>query len=66
MKSIIMPGHVQLDKESSTQLTTEVKETLAADTNEKNSSRKFTADDMWNRQRQYRSASFMIRRWNMN
>ena len=70
MKSIVMPipddfGTVQLSKETSTQLTQEVKETLATTANTQNET-KFTATDMWNRNRKSRSASDMMRRWNLN
>lgn len=65
MKSIVMPKTVQLNEETKDQLTTEVKETLA-DVAEKNSKTKFTAVDMWNRQRNSRSASTMMRKWNLN
>ena len=68
MKSIVMPKTVQLNEETKKSLkeqVQEVKETLAepqgADTPSK-----FTAVDMWNRQRQSRSASDMMRRWNLN
>ncbi len=67
MKSIIMPGHEQLDKKAKDQLFNEVKETVAKTTIEKDQSKKlFTVQDMWNRQRQAKSASDMMRRWNLN
>ena len=67
MKSIIMPGHEQLDKKAKDQLFKEVKETVAKTTNEKDQNKKlFTVQDMWNRQRQAKSASDMMRRWNLN
>ena len=67
MKSIIMPGHEQLDKKAKDQLFNEVKETVAKTTIEKDQSKKlFTVQDMWNRQRQAKSASAMMRRWNLN
>lgn len=65
MKSIAMSKTVQLSEETKQQLATEVKETLAIEANE-TSERKFTAIDMWNRQRNSRSASDMMRRWNLN
>ena len=67
MKSIIMPGHEQLDKKAKDQLFNEVKETVAKTptvTNQKKNT--FTVQDMWNRQRQAKSASAMMRRWNLN
>ena len=67
MKSIIMPGHEQLDKKTKDQLFKEVKETVAKTTIEKDQSKKlFTVQEMWNRQRRAKSASAMMRRWNLN
>ena len=67
MKSIIMPGHEQLDKKAKDQLFKEVKETVAKTTIEKDQTKKlFTVQEMWNRQRQAKSASDMMRRWNLN
>ena len=66
MKSIIMPVPEQLD-ETKDQLFSEVKETVAKTTIEKDQKKKtFTVQDMWNRQRQAKSASAMMRRWNLN
>ena len=67
MKSIIMPVHEQLDKKTKDQLFNEVKETVAK-TEIVNDQKKntFTVQDMWNRQRQAKSASAMMRRWNLN
>ena len=68
MKSIVMPKTVQLDEEIKKTLTEqvqEVKETLAQP-QEVQISSTFTAVDMWNRQKHSRSASDMMRRWNMN
>jgi outer membrane murein-binding lipoprotein Lpp len=64
MKSIIMPKTEQLN-EKVNQLSEEVKETLATEA-KVNNKVKFTAVDMWNRQRNSRSASDRIRRWNLN
>ena len=65
MKSIVMPVHEQLDEKTESQLFNEVKETVAATT--KNQKRKgITVQEMWNRQRNAKSASAMIRRWNLN
>jgi hypothetical protein len=60
-----MPKTVQLNEDTKQQLATGVKETLTEETN-RNNKRKFTAVDMWNRQRNGRSASDMMRRWNLN
>jgi protein-arginine kinase len=64
MKSIVMPSAVQLNEEQKKQLTKEVKETLA--TQENNNSETFTVSQMWNAHKQMRSASDMMRKWNMN
>jgi len=68
MKSIIMQSTVQLNEETKHQLTQEVKETLAADANVNANSKKrnFTAAEMWNRHRNGRSASSMMRKWNIS
>ena len=66
MKSIIMPVHEQLDEKTKDQLFKEVKETVAKTTIEKDQKRTFTVQEMWNRQRQAKSASAMMRRWNLN
>ena len=67
MKSIVMPVSEQLDKKTKDQLFNEVKETVAKTTIEKNQKRKtFTVQEMWNRQRQAKSATTMMRRWNLN
>ena len=71
MKSITMPVHEQLDEKTKDQLFNEVKETVAkavpitigVKDQKKNT---FTVQDMWNRQRQAKSASDMMRRWNLN
>jgi hypothetical protein len=65
MKGNAMSKTVVLSEETKKQLITEVKETLATEANE-NSNRKFTVVDMWNRQRNSRSASDRMRRWNLN
>ena len=72
MKSITMPVHEQLDEKAkdhpdSYREFKEVKETVAKTTIEKDQSKKlFTVQDMWNRQRRAKSASAMMRRWNLN
>jgi hypothetical protein len=63
MKSIVMPSAVQLSEETKNQLAQEVKETIAKEVIKQE---KFTATQMWNRQKQVRSASDMMRRWNLN
>ena len=67
MKSIIMPVHEQLDEKTKDQLFNEVKETVAKTPTVKNQKKNtFTVQDMWNRQRQAKSASAMLRRWSLN
>jgi hypothetical protein len=67
MKSIIMPVLEQLDEKTKDQLFKEVKETVAKTTIVKDQKKKtFTVQDMWNRQRQGKSASAMMRRTNLN
>ncbi len=61
MKSLVMPKTVQISEEIKKELLHEVKETLDANIGIPNQ-RKFTAGDMWNLQRNARSASDMIRR----
>ena len=60
MKSSVMPSTVQLNEEAKIELTQEVEETVATEAiNNKNET--FTVSQMWNRQRQVRSASDRIR-----
>ena len=72
MKSITMPVHEQLDEKTkdhpdSHREFNEVKETVAKTPTVKDQKKKtFTVQDMWNRQRQAKSASAMMRRWNLN
>lgn len=71
MKSIVMPVHEQLDKKTKDQLFSEVKETVAKtipiEIGKKSQKRKtFTVQEMWNRQRQAKSATAMMRRWNLS
>lgn len=55
---------VRLDEIELQQLTQEVKETLAENSMyEEKPKARFTVANMWNVQRQARSASSMIRRW---
>jgi hypothetical protein len=61
MKSIVMPKTVQLSEEVKKQLLHEVKETLATGIGVKNRKR-FTPADMWNLQRNMRTASDRLRR----
>jgi len=71
MKSIVMPVREQLDEKTKDQLFNEVKETVAktlpiAIGIEDQQKKTFTVQEMWNRQRQAKSASAMMRRWNLN
>ena len=61
MKSIVMPKNVQLSEEIRKELFQEVKETLATGIGVKNRKR-FTPADMWNLQRNVRTASYLMRR----
>jgi len=65
MKSIVMPVHEQLDEKTKGQLFNEVKETVAT-TTKKQMRKGITVQEMWNRQRNAKSASAMFRRWNLN
>ena len=66
MKSITMPVTEQLD-ETKDQLFNEVKETVAKTPTVKDQKKRtFTVQEMWNRHRQAKSASDMMRRWNLN
>lgn len=65
MNGIIMSGTVQLTDENKKQLTQEVKETVATDAID-DKSETFTASQMWNHHRRMRSASDMMRKWNLN
>lgn len=67
MKNITMPKNVELAEELKKQLNEEtviVNETLDSEERKENPT-KFTATDMWNCQRQSRSASLKMR-WNLN
>ncbi len=76
MKSITMPVHEQLDEKmkdhpDSYREFNEVKETVAktvptAIGTKDQKKKTFTANEMWTIQRQARSASDMMRRWNLN
>lgn len=71
MKSNVMPLHgvsgtIQLSEGSENeQRTATTEETLAAGTADRRY-KKLTAADMWNLQRNSRSATDMLRRWNLN
>ena len=62
MKSIVMPENVQFGEDS--QMDNEVKETLAKGAIVLSSKRNFTAAEMWRRNKQRRSATEMLRKWN--
>jgi len=61
MKSIIMPVTEQLNEELN-QLPEEVKVVKETIVKKKSKQKRFTASEMWNRRRQMRSASDMMRR----
>ena len=66
MQSMTMPVHEQLDETTKDQLFSEVKETVAKTTIQEDQKNTFTVQDMWNRQRRAKSASDMMRRWNLS
>lgn len=66
-----MPVPEQLNEETkknpdSYRESDEVKETVATEVIVNTKNRIFTASEMWNRNRQRRSASAMMRKWNLN
>ncbi|HUR64790.1 MAG TPA: hypothetical protein VMZ03_00440 [Chitinophagaceae bacterium] len=63
MKSIVMPKNEELTDNKTKASAKDETSTTAVNANKKT---KFTAIDMWNRQRKSRSASDMMRRWNLN
>ncbi|MBM3415201.1 MAG: hypothetical protein FJY20_01890 [Bacteroidetes bacterium] len=65
MKNAVMPKTVQLSEETKQQLPAEVKET-PADQACVIGSKKLTAADIWRLHRNGRSASDMIRKWDLN
>jgi hypothetical protein len=68
MKGDTMPAIVRLEEETLKQLVTEVKETVASNKTSNQPNKNFGVVDLWNRQRQMRSASSSIstRRWNLS
>ena len=67
MKINVMPVSEQLSEETKQQLSEQVKETVAKDAiKKKRKNKTFTASEMWNRHQQRKSASYMMRRWNLN
>ena len=71
MKSIIMPVPEQLNEKTkknpdSYRESDEVKETVATEVIVKAKKRTFTPSEMWNHNRQMRSASDRMRKWNLN
>lgn len=61
-----MPVPEQLSEETKAKLSEEVKEIIATEVIVNLKNRTFTASEMWNRNRQRRSASDMIRKWILN
>ena len=66
MKSNVMPVSEQMSEETKKQLSEQVQETVVKDAIKKKKNKTFTASEMWNRHRQRKSASDMMRRWNLN
>jgi len=65
MKEVTKTKIVQLNENEKAKLTQEIKETLA-DQNQTNKESHFTALDLWNSQRNFRTASSMMNKWNLN
>ena len=66
MTSKVVPSIIQMEEESLKQLVTEVKETIATDINQQKSDAKpkaFNNVDMWNTQRNIRTAISMRRHY---
>ncbi|MDB5199501.1 MAG: hypothetical protein JWO92_1464 [Chitinophagaceae bacterium] len=66
MTSKVMPSIIHIEEESLKQLVTEVKETIATNINEQSSklkNKKFGIADMWNSQRNLRTAISMRRHY---
>lgn len=66
MESIPMPVPEKLSAEAKKELTAELKETVATNVIRNAKGRTFTSYEMWNRSRRMRSASDMMRKWNLN
>ena len=67
MSNEVVSKKIQISDVLKKELNSQVSETV--DINEKQTrknKRSFTAYEMWNRQRNSRSATAMIRRWNLN
>ena len=65
MKSIVMPVQDGNEKGNNKLTSDNVKETLAPEAIE-TKYKQLTSADMWNLQRKSRSASDLVRRWNLN
>lgn len=65
MKGNVMSSTVQLNDETKKELAQEVKETVASEAINSNNET-FTVSQMWNHHKRTRSASDMMRKWNLN
>lgn len=67
MNNEVFPKKIQISDVLKKEINSQVSETVAiSEKQAKNRKRSFTAYEMWNRQRNSRSATAMIRRWNLN
>lgn len=67
MNNEVFPKKIQISDVLKKEINSQVSETVAISEKQANNrKRSFTAYEMWNRQRNSRSATAMIRRWNLN
>ncbi|HRE37110.1 MAG TPA: hypothetical protein PK092_01610 [Chitinophagaceae bacterium] len=67
MNNEVFPKKIQISDVLKKEINSQVSETVAISEKQTNNrKRSFTAYEMWNRQRNSRSATAMIRRWNLN
>lgn len=67
MSNEIIPKKIQISDVLKKELDSQVSETVAINKKETSKSkRNFTSFEMWSRQKNSRSATAMIRRWNLN
>jgi len=67
MSNEVLSGKIEISDVIKEECTSQVNETLAVKSHSaQKASRNFTVYEMWNRQRNSRSATTMIRRWNLN
>jgi len=67
MNNEVFPKKIQISDVLKKEINSQVSETVAISEKQTNNrKRSFTAYEMWNRQRNSRSATAMMRRWNLN